>query len=221
MNAICHLFLDCLCVLSLPGPLVLISCGVTPWKHLRVLCQTGSHFLLLLKPPRVRHFDVAPLGGCCFIHDPLQSGIQRVVHHVLWVASSCSGCAGSMLASGWIGNRLCGDFIQNLGLGLFSPQESQLPPAWRWLCHDGWMVGWREGCLIRMLSLSSCGWLQQVSGSVSSFFTCLTPHFSLLATKKLWETAFHFHCPADLCYNTTVFICISSTCRALCFCGAS
>lgn len=137
--------LEYLCVLSLPSPLVLIPWWVTPWKHLWVLRQCGSHFLLLLKPPRVRHLDVAPLVGCCFIHNPLQTGIQlRVVHHVLWVGVGSGGCAGAVLTTGSVGNKLCRDFIQNLGLGFFSSQKSQLPPAWRRLRHDGRMVGWME-----------------------------------------------------------------------------
>lgn len=131
-------FSEYLSVPSLPSPLVLIPHVVIPWKHLWVLRQRGSHFLLLLKPPGVRHFDVAPPAGRCFIHDPLQSSIQlRVIHHNLRVGCGSGDCAGSVLASGGVGNELCRDFIQNLGLGFFPPQESQFPPAWRWLCHDG------------------------------------------------------------------------------------
>ncbi|KAA8577506.1 hypothetical protein FQN60_004417, partial [Etheostoma spectabile] len=110
--------------IELSRPLVLISGRVTFWKHLWVLRQTGSHFLLLLKPPRVRNLDLAPFAARCFIHDPLQSGVQlRVLHHVLWVGASSGGWAGPMLTAGGVGNKLCRDFIQNLGLGFFSPQE--------------------------------------------------------------------------------------------------
>lgn len=127
-------FLKYRCVLSIPSPLILIPHGVTSWKHLWVLRQSGTHFFLLFKPPRVRHLNMPPLAGCCLIHDPLQSGVQlRTMHHVLRVGGG---------SGGGIGNNLCRDFIQNLGLGLFSPQESQLPPAWRGLCHDGWMLRW-------------------------------------------------------------------------------
>lgn len=141
---------DCVCYysfleyLSFPSPLILIPHVVTSWEHLRVLRQCGSHLLLLLKPPGVRHLDVAPLAGCCFVHDPLQSGFQlRVVCHVLWAGGSSGGGSGggAVLASGSIGNELSRDLVQNFGLGFFSPQESQLPPAWRRLCHDGGLKG--------------------------------------------------------------------------------
>lgn len=85
---------------------------------------------------------MAPLAGLRLIHDPLQPGVQLwVLHCVLGVGGSRVASGGTMLTRGAIGGKLCRDFIQNFGLGLFPPQESQLPPALSRLCHDGWMVG--------------------------------------------------------------------------------
>lgn len=130
--------------------LILVHRRVTSWKHVCILCQCGAHFLLLLKPSRVGHLDMASLAGCRFIHNLFQSGVQLGVMHTDFCVDGGSGCCPwPVLANRGIGNNLCRDLIQNLRLGFFSPQESQLPPAWRWLRHDEWMVGplrdWAEG----------------------------------------------------------------------------
>lgn len=101
-------------------------------KHVRVLCQCGPNFLLLLKPPGVRHLNVAPLSGCFLFHNPLQPGVQlRVVHRIPQVGSACGG-------RGSVGGELCRDFIHHF---LLLPQESQLPPALRCVRHDGGTAG--------------------------------------------------------------------------------
>lgn len=122
--------------------LVFILFGVTSWKHVWILCQCGSNFLLFLKPPRVRHLDMASFGGCGFIYYSLQSSVQ--LRAVLCESSGSAGGPCALLASGSVGNDLRWDFIQNLWLGLLPPKESHLPPDWRRLRHDGWTLGWME-----------------------------------------------------------------------------
>lgn len=107
--------------------------GVTSFKHLWVFRELGSRFLLLLKPPWVRHLDVTSFSGCCLVHDSFKAGFQhRVVHRGLGVGTRTGGRDGG----GVVGQKLCRDFIENFGLGLFSPQESQLPPAGGGISHE-------------------------------------------------------------------------------------
>lgn len=76
---------------------------------------------------------MASLSGCCLVHNPFKAGFQlRVVHLSLGVASS----PGGRDSGGAVGQKLCREFIQNFGLRLFSPQESQLPPAGGGFSHD-------------------------------------------------------------------------------------
>lgn len=117
------------------GMVLILRCS-PPRQYLCVLCQRSAHFLLLFKPPGVRHLDMAPFVGQRFIHDPLQSGVQLGVVHPLLRVKCSSPCAVSMLGCG-VGNQCRRDFILDLGLGFLPPEESQLPPTWRRLCHDG------------------------------------------------------------------------------------
>lgn len=76
---------------SLSSPLVFIPRRVTSWKYVWILCQCCSNFLLLLKPSRVGHLDMAAFVDCRFIHYSLQSSIQLRTENSVLCSSDSGG----------------------------------------------------------------------------------------------------------------------------------